>query len=170
LTGDTINPEHFYGIFIDNTIKTIFIYNSMPLHCLDQNIKENQLKEYYKNNNQKIRNTYEILKFFKNYNVVVNRFRNQFSNDLCGIFSLKFLLSMTITLLDPMIEFKTKFNLNINMDKAIEEYQNFIFDNSNEKKSVIRDFFFRWFSENNQLNNNINDQSNEFNNKKRKLY
>lgn len=99
LLGTTLKPIHFFAIFIDKRINTIFIYNSSPL----------ELKEY------------KFQKKLSKFNFMTNRYQNQFNNELCGFFSLYFLEKM-IKSSNTNECFKT-FDKKKNLDKIIERYQ-----------------------------------------------
>lgn len=134
IVGTTLQPEHYYGIFIENTINTIFIYNSCPYDSKNNKLEIDLVKRY------------KILNHFSSYSVIINKFQNQFRNELCGIFALKFLLAMTHSKEDPRVEFENNFNQNVNLDSRIEKYQEHIVVNRRDiKRSYLDDFFLKWF-------------------------
>lgn len=99
LLGTTLKPIHFFSIFIDKTISTLFIYNSYPIDI----------------------NDYKLKKKLGKFKFIHNKYQNQFNNELCGFFSLFFIEKMIKS--KNTLECFKSFNQNKNMDKTIEKYQ-----------------------------------------------
>ena len=106
VTGTTSTPEHLFAIFIDVNAKEAFIYNSQILE--DKNSFENLKKE------------------LNEYTFIVNKYSNQFKNQLCGFFALNFIEKMMAS--QDLHKCFDEFNVEKNRDAEIYIYQ---------KKSVL---------------------------------
>ena len=128
LTGNPLQPSHFFAIFFVKSINSIFIYNSCPSEL-------GLIKEYKEK--------------FNNYKIFINEYKNQFNNDLCGFFSLIFIEKMALA--PDLFECFAKFNLNKNMDKEIEEYQKASVHPVRKKYKLIDFFLNDWKNDCDQL-------------------
>jgi hypothetical protein len=124
LVGNIIEPIHFYGIFIDKSTKTIYVYNSMLGNCPTK-----------------------FLENLSEYHVQFNTAQHQFKTELCGFFSLRFLRIMSFYEQCSKNQlFEKFFNGNSqNLDNEIQfhDQHNYIFP-SNEKYKQIEQFFRIW--------------------------
>jgi hypothetical protein len=124
LVGNIIEPLHFYGIFIDKTSKTIYVYNSMlgnyPTKFLDH------LNEYH---------------------VKVNTAQHQFKNELCGFFSLRFLRLMSYDENNSKNQIFEKYfkgnSENLDNEIQINDQRKYIFPCTDKYKHVEQ-FFRIW--------------------------
>jgi hypothetical protein len=81
-TGSPLSPAHWCAVFLDLNTLTCFFYNSLA----DKEHFDGELFSIFTNSFGK--------KFAHSLRVVTNEHRQQFDNNLCGIFAVQFLTSM----------------------------------------------------------------------------